>query len=37
MIKILPLEQASEAYQRMRRGDAKFRIVLTMGRSNSAP
>jgi alcohol dehydrogenase len=29
-IETLPLEQAAEAYRRMRSGDAKFRVVLTM-------
>jgi alcohol dehydrogenase len=31
-IEVLPLEQAAEAYRRMKSGDAKFRMVLTMGR-----
>ncbi|CDX57690.1 Alcohol dehydrogenase [Mesorhizobium plurifarium] len=30
MIETMPLERASEAVQRMRSGDVKFRIVLTM-------
>lgn len=29
-IETMPLEQANEAYQRLLKGDAKFRIVLTM-------
>lgn len=29
-IEIMPLEKASEAYQRMKSGDVKFRMVLTM-------
>ncbi|MFC3165800.1 alcohol dehydrogenase catalytic domain-containing protein [Ciceribacter thiooxidans] len=36
MIETMPLERAQEAVERMRSGDAKFRIVLTMGdRSNA--
>jgi D-arabinose 1-dehydrogenase-like Zn-dependent alcohol dehydrogenase len=31
MIETLPLEQASEAYERMMSGDARFRMVLTTG------
>lgn len=30
-IEVLPLEQAQEAYQRMKSGDVKFRMVLSMG------
>lgn len=30
MIETVPLEQAPEAYERMMRGDARFRMVLTM-------
>lgn len=30
MYESLPLERAAEAYQRLRRGDVKFRLVLTM-------
>lgn len=30
-IEIMPLERANEAYQRMKSGEAKFRMVLTMG------
>ncbi len=30
MIEILPLERAFEAYQRMRSGESRFRMVLTM-------
>lgn len=37
MIETMPWEQAFEAYQRMKRGDAKFRIVLTMERSPGTP
>ncbi|RKT98711.1 alcohol dehydrogenase [Burkholderia sp. Nafp2/4-1b] len=29
-IEIMPLEQANEAYQRMKSGDVRFRMVLTM-------
>lgn len=32
MIETMPLEQAFTAYQRMRSGDVKFRMVLTMDR-----
>jgi D-arabinose 1-dehydrogenase-like Zn-dependent alcohol dehydrogenase len=31
MIETVPLERAAEAYARMMRGDARFRIVLTIG------
>jgi D-arabinose 1-dehydrogenase-like Zn-dependent alcohol dehydrogenase len=31
MIQTLPLERASEAYEQMMRGDARFRMVLTTG------
>jgi len=31
MIEAVPLERAPEAYDRMMKGDARFRIVLTMG------
>jgi D-arabinose 1-dehydrogenase-like Zn-dependent alcohol dehydrogenase len=31
MIETMPLEQAAEAYAKMMRGDARFRMVLTMG------
>jgi D-arabinose 1-dehydrogenase-like Zn-dependent alcohol dehydrogenase len=31
MIETLPLERAAEAYERMLRGDARFRMVLTTG------
>jgi alcohol dehydrogenase len=33
MIEALPLERAQEAYRRMRSGQARFRMVLTTGRS----
>jgi alcohol dehydrogenase len=33
-IEVMPLEKAAEAYQRMRSGDVKFRMVLTMQHSN---
>jgi alcohol dehydrogenase len=33
MVETMPLECAQEAYQRMRSGQARFRMVLTMGRS----
>lgn len=32
MIETLPLERASEAFDRMMSGKARFRVVLTMGR-----
>lgn len=31
MIETLPLEQANEAYQKMKSGNVRFRMVLTMG------
>ena len=31
MIETMPLERASEAYERMMKGDARFRLVLTTG------
>jgi D-arabinose 1-dehydrogenase-like Zn-dependent alcohol dehydrogenase len=31
MIETMPLERATEAYERMMSGDARFRMVLTMG------
>ena len=31
MNEVLPLERADEGYQRMMKGDARFRVVLTMG------
>jgi D-arabinose 1-dehydrogenase-like Zn-dependent alcohol dehydrogenase len=31
MIEMLPLEQFKEAYEKMMRGDARFRMVLTTG------
>ncbi|MDK1493028.1 alcohol dehydrogenase catalytic domain-containing protein [Sinorhizobium sp. 7-81] len=36
MIEIMPLERAQEAVQKMRSGDAKFRIVLTIGDQTNA-
>ncbi|KWV43328.1 alcohol dehydrogenase [Rhizobium altiplani] len=36
MIETMPLEQAAEAVRRMRSGEAKFRIVLTMGDQTNA-
>ncbi|MEX3672360.1 alcohol dehydrogenase [Paraburkholderia phenoliruptrix] len=33
MIETMPLEKAFVAYQRMKRGDVKFRMVLTMGKT----
>lgn len=34
MIEVMPLEQANAAYQRMKSGDVKFRMVLTTGPSS---
>jgi alcohol dehydrogenase len=31
-IETMPLEKAYDAYQRMKSGDVKFRMVLTMNR-----
>jgi alcohol dehydrogenase len=31
----MPLERAWAAYQRMKAGDVKFRMVLSMGKTNS--
>jgi len=31
VIEVMPLEKANEAYQRMKSGDVKFRMVLTVG------
>ena len=31
MIETMPLERAAEAYDKMMRGDARFRMVLTTG------
>lgn len=36
LIETMPLEKAFDAYQRMKSGDAKFRMVLTMGVSGHA-
>lgn len=36
-IETMPLEQANDAYQRMKSGDAKFRVVLTMDRRPKQP
>ncbi|APG87158.1 alcohol dehydrogenase (plasmid) [Sinorhizobium americanum CCGM7] len=36
MIEIMPLERAQEAVQKMRSGNAKFRIVLTIGDQTNA-
>jgi D-arabinose 1-dehydrogenase-like Zn-dependent alcohol dehydrogenase len=33
MVETMPLERAAEAYERMMRGDARFRMVLTMNGS----
>lgn len=37
LIETLPLERANEAYQRMRSGDVKFRMVLTVDEQHRAP
>lgn len=34
MIETMPLEKANEAYQRMKSGDVKFRMVLTTGQAS---
>ena len=31
MIETVPLERAAEAYEKMMSGDARFRMVVTMG------
>ncbi|TKC92231.1 alcohol dehydrogenase [Trinickia terrae] len=36
MIETMPLENAFAAYQRVKRGDVKFRMVLVMGKTHSA-
>ncbi len=36
LIQTMPLEKASEAYRRMKSGDVKFRMVLTMGETGHA-
>ncbi len=36
MIETMPLENAPEAYKRMKSGDVKFRMVLTMGSNRHA-
>jgi len=36
MIEVMPLEQADEAYRKMKSGDVRFRMVLVMG-SDRAP
>lgn len=36
MIEVLPLERASEAYQKLKSGNVKFRMVLTMGDDSDA-
>ncbi len=30
MVEVMPLDKANEAYQKMKSGDVKFRMVLTM-------
>jgi D-arabinose 1-dehydrogenase-like Zn-dependent alcohol dehydrogenase len=32
MTEVLPFERASEGYERMMSGKARFRVVLTMGK-----
>jgi alcohol dehydrogenase len=32
MIETMPLERANEAYQRMKTGDVKFRMLLTVSK-----
>jgi alcohol dehydrogenase len=36
LIETMPLEQAPEAVRRMRSGDVRFRVVLTMGGATHA-
>jgi alcohol dehydrogenase len=36
MIEVMPLAQANEAYQKMKSGDVKFRMVLSMTRASPA-
>ena len=36
-IEVMPLEQANEACQRMKSGDVKFRMVLTVDRQRLSP
>ncbi|HWX48438.1 MAG TPA: alcohol dehydrogenase [Roseomonas sp.] len=36
LIETMPLERASEAYQRMKSGEVKFRMVLAIGGANDA-
>jgi len=35
MIEVMPLEEANEAYRRMRSGDVRFRMVLSMTRGTA--
>lgn len=35
MIEVMPLEKANEAYRKMKSGDVKFRMVLTMARADT--
>lgn len=37
MIEVMPLEQANEAYQKMRSGDVKFRMVLAVAGGSTRP
>jgi hypothetical protein len=37
MIETVPLDQAANAYAKMMAGKARFRVVLTMDRSDRAP
>ena len=36
LIETMPLEKAAEAYERMKSGDVKFRMVLTVKETNHA-
>ncbi len=36
VIEVMPLEKANEAYQRMKFGDVKFRMVLAVGEQRSS-
>jgi alcohol dehydrogenase len=37
LIETMPLEKASDAYQRVKSGNIRFRMVLVMGEADHAP
>jgi alcohol dehydrogenase len=37
LIEAMPLEEAFDAYQKMKSGNVKFRMVLTMGKRSGKP